>query len=213
MIDTQSITASPKTVQLLRFLAIFALSSQVGFAGIAQTANDYFHTGAKEFIGQQLEQAAQSVTDGLTLAPDDGELLALKDLIEKAKEEQKQQDQQQQEQQEQQEEEDQQQDEEQQDQQQQQDEGEESQQEEQQDQQQQDQGEEESDQQDGGEEQTESDGEGKGEAEPPPAEMDPNDLSREEAERILQALENEEGQLLRQVQKMKVRARRVEKDW
>lgn len=42
---------------------------------------------------------------------------------------------------------------------------------------------------------------------------DPTQLSKEEAQRILQALENEEEQLLRQVQKMKSRPRRVEKDW
>lgn len=42
---------------------------------------------------------------------------------------------------------------------------------------------------------------------------DPTQLSEEEAQRILQALENEEEQLLRQVQKMKSRPRRVEKDW
>ena len=42
---------------------------------------------------------------------------------------------------------------------------------------------------------------------------DPTKLSQEEAERILEALENEEEQLLRQVQKMKTRPRRVEKDW
>jgi len=42
---------------------------------------------------------------------------------------------------------------------------------------------------------------------------DPTKLSEEEAERILQALEQEEEQLLRQVQKMKNRPRRVEKDW
>ena len=41
----------------------------------------------------------------------------------------------------------------------------------------------------------------------------PEELSEEEAQRILQALENEEEQLLRQVQKMKTRPRRVEKDW
>lgn len=42
---------------------------------------------------------------------------------------------------------------------------------------------------------------------------DPTKLSKEEAQRILQALENDELQLLRQVQKMKTRPRRVEKDW
>lgn len=41
----------------------------------------------------------------------------------------------------------------------------------------------------------------------------PEEMTREEAERLLQALENEEQQLLRQIQKMKVRPRRVEKDW
>lgn len=46
---------------------------------------------------------------------------------------------------------------------------------------------------------------------PPP---DPQEaLSREQAERILQALEIEEEQLLREVQKIKGRPRRVQKDW
>jgi len=42
---------------------------------------------------------------------------------------------------------------------------------------------------------------------------DPERLSKEEAQRILQAMENDEQQLLRQIQKMKARPRRVEKDW
>ncbi len=42
---------------------------------------------------------------------------------------------------------------------------------------------------------------------------DPNQLSREEAERILQALQNEEEDLLRQVLKPQTRPRAVEKDW
>ena len=41
----------------------------------------------------------------------------------------------------------------------------------------------------------------------------PTELSQEQAERILQALQNEEEQLLRQVQRPKSRPRRVEKDW
>lgn len=41
----------------------------------------------------------------------------------------------------------------------------------------------------------------------------PDELSDEQAERILQALQNEEEQLLRQVQRPKTRARQVEKDW
>jgi len=43
--------------------------------------------------------------------------------------------------------------------------------------------------------------------------QNPEELTREEAERLLQALENEEQQLLREIQKMDVRPRRVEKDW
>jgi Ca-activated chloride channel homolog len=42
---------------------------------------------------------------------------------------------------------------------------------------------------------------------------DPTKMSEEEADRILDALQNEEEQLLRQVQKLKTRPRRVEKDW
>ncbi len=41
----------------------------------------------------------------------------------------------------------------------------------------------------------------------------PNDLSEEQAQQILQALQNEEEQLLRQVQRPKSRPRQVEKDW
>jgi Ca-activated chloride channel homolog len=43
--------------------------------------------------------------------------------------------------------------------------------------------------------------------------QNPEELTKEEAERLLQALENEEEQLLREIQKMDVRPRRVEKDW
>ena len=45
---------------------------------------------------------------------------------------------------------------------------------------------------------------------PPP---DPNKLSKQEAERILQALQNEEEELLRQVMKSQTRPKKVEKDW
>ena len=46
----------------------------------------------------------------------------------------------------------------------------------------------------------------------PPQEQE-GKLSQQQAERILEALENEEEQLLRQVQRMKAKPRRVEKDW
>lgn len=47
----------------------------------------------------------------------------------------------------------------------------------------------------------------------PQQQEDPTKLSREEAERILQALQNEEEELLRQVLKPETRPRKVEKDW
>ena len=51
------------------------------------------------------------------------------------------------------------------------------------------------------------------ESEAQPQPLDPNQLSREEAERMLEALQQEEGKLLREIQKPNLRARRVEKDW
>ena len=45
------------------------------------------------------------------------------------------------------------------------------------------------------------------------SEPDPTKLSREEAERILQALQNEEEELLREVMKPQTRPKKVEKDW
>jgi len=44
-------------------------------------------------------------------------------------------------------------------------------------------------------------------------EQNPETLTREEAERMLEALQNQEEQLLREVQKLKTRPRRVDKDW
>lgn len=43
--------------------------------------------------------------------------------------------------------------------------------------------------------------------------QEPLELGREQAERILQALENEEAELLREVQRIDAPPRRVEKDW
>jgi len=82
----------------------------------------------------------------------------------------------------------------------------------QQDQEQQDQQEGEQEQQQNGEQQQEQDQqEQEQQQQPQPDESE--QLSRQQAERILQALENEEEELLREVQKVKGRPRRVEKDW
>ncbi len=68
-------------------------------------------------------------------------------------------------------------------------------------------------QQQEGQNQEPQEGEQPQNAEPQPQPETPDQLSRQQAERILQALENEEQQLLREVQKVKGRPRRVEKDW
>ncbi len=68
-------------------------------------------------------------------------------------------------------------------------------------------------QQQEGQNQEPQEGEQPQNAEPQPQPETPDQLSRQQAERILQALENEEEQLLREVQKVKGRPRRVEKDW
>ena len=54
--------------------------------------------------------------------------------------------------------------------------------------------------------------EGGQESEPQPGE-ESQELSRDQAERILEALQNNEKELLKEARKMKGRARRVEKDW
>jgi len=56
---------------------------------------------------------------------------------------------------------------------------------------------------------SQNDGEGRGDSSGRSGER----LSREQAERILQALEGQEKQLLREVQEHEARPRRVEKDW
>ncbi len=68
-------------------------------------------------------------------------------------------------------------------------------------------------QQQEGQNQEPQEGEQPQNTEPQPQPETPDQLSRQQAERILQALENEEEQLLREVQKVKGRPRRVEKDW
>lgn len=82
----------------------------------------------------------------------------------------------------------------------------------QQEQQNQDQSQQQQDPQDGGEQQQQ----GQQPEEQQQQQAQPQEsqkLSKEQAERILQALQNEEEQLLRQVQRKDARPRKVEKDW
>ena len=168
----------------------------------AQSAMDFFHTGAQAYVGEELQEALNLVEAGLEIEPDNARLIALKEKIE---EEQENQENQQGDNNEQSSENQQNQEENQQENREQQDTEEES--EQQQDQQ-------EEQQQDGDPQEDQQNQEQEQEARPdqnqPP---DPDQLSKEQAERILQALENEEEKLLREIQKIKGRPRRVEKDW
>lgn len=195
--------------------ALVALLVALAPSAYAQDASDFFHGGAQHFIGESLDDAAKTVAEGLAQHPDDAQLQELQRLIQEAQEQQQQNQGQ--------ENEDQQsgnEDQEneqggnqgQQDEEQQQDDSqsEEQENEEQSDEEQEPQ-EQDGQDQEGGEQPEEQPSDGsEGASEVP---IDPNRLTEEEAERILQALANEEEQLLREVQKIKGRARRVEKDW
>ena len=60
--------------------AIFGLS--------AQTANDYLHQGAQQYIHGKKEQAVASVQQGLQIAPNDPQLRELWQLLQKEEEQQ-----------------------------------------------------------------------------------------------------------------------------
>ena len=173
----------------------------------AQSAEVAFHSGAQVYVDGRLEDAERIVDEGLLTNPEDAKLVALKTLIEEEKERRQQSgegnsEQQQQERNE-----------------------------EQQPQPNQSGQEEESEQQESGEgeEEQQQDEQGQGEQQPQQPDdqqqaeereqqsvesgENPDQLSRAQAIRILQALQNEEEQLLREVQKIKGRPRRVDKDW
>ena len=154
---------------------------------LAQSADQYFHNGAQFFINADLQTSLNYVEEGLTEFPNDRKLNA---LYEKLKEEQEKQQQQQQQQQQQ-----------------------EQQQNQEQEQQQQDQ----QDQQQENQEQQESEGDEQNEQQP--QEINPEDLqsqqiSKEEAEKILRALAQKEKELLKEFKKKKsTGSAKHEKDW
>ncbi|MGI9175626.1 MAG: hypothetical protein ACR2GR_09950 [Rhodothermales bacterium] len=179
----------------------------IGFAVLAapvqaQTSDDYFHGAGQEYIGDALDDALATVDEGLQTYPDDGKLQALKEKLEEEQENQKQQsesgeedkgeegeDQEPQ--------------------------GEENESEEEPEQDQEGESEQDEPQSGEQEQQSEDDPEQSGaqDEQPQPAPQDPTELSQEQAERILQALGDEEEQLLRQVQKLPASPRTVKKDW
>lgn len=166
---------------------IFSLLVTTGVFAQSQTAEYYFHGGAQSFIQSDLQAAIDQVQTGLNQYPNNPKLNA---LMQKLQEEQKKQQQQQQNQ----------------DQQQQQNQQQQEQQQNQEEQQEQENQEQE---QSEGEEQQEQD----------PQEMNPEDLnsqqiSKEDAEKILQALAQKEKELLKEFKKKKSDgSAKHDKDW
>ena len=167
----------------------------------AQTSEVYFHEAGQEYIGDALDEALATVDEGLQTYPGDAKLQALKEKLEEEKENQQQGDSSEDDEGEQGEE--------------QEPEGEEQESDEEQEQDEESEGNQDEPQEGESEQQNEDDSEQSGEQDqqPQPAPQDPTELSREQAERILQALGNEEEQLLRQAQKLPARPQAVEKDW
>ena len=168
----------------------------------SQTAEVFFHGGASSYIDGKVEDAELQVERGLALEPEDQKLIALQELLRQEKENRQQQRS---------------------------GENENSQDNEgeKEPEEQQSEGSEEGEQEQGEESEEPREDEARPEGDEPqsgesgPEERDrgegtpeiPEELSRDEALRILQALQNEEEQLLREVQKVKGRPRQVEKDW
>jgi hypothetical protein len=188
-------------------ISLAAVMLAVASAASGQSPERPFHDGARVYVDGKLSEASEIVAGGLAEFPTDPKLLALNALIEQEKERQQQSGEGNSEQQEQ------------------------EQNQEQESQQNQSGNEEDPSQEESGEgeQKQEEEQQGQGEPEPqePSDEQQPEDreqqsveagenqdqLSRAQAIRILQALQNEEEELLREVQKIKGRPRRVEKDW
>lgn len=177
----------------MKFLTTIAFVLLMSAGAFAQTAEEYFHGGAQSFIHADLQTAINQVQDGLTQYPNDTKLNALMEELQKEQERQQQNQDQQQEQQ--------------------QDQNQENEQEEQeQDQQNQQQDEQEQEQQE-----QESEGENQGEQSPEEMQSDPLEsqkISKEDAEKILQALAQKEKELLKEFKKKKSDgSAKHEKDW
>lgn len=152
-------------------------------AATAQTADDYFHSGAQSFIGADLETAISQVQQGLVQYPNNPKLNALMQKLQEEKERQQQQQQNQ----------------------------------EQQQQQSEQQQNEEQEQEN--KEQQKQESEGENQEDQDPREMNPEDLqsqqiSKEDAEKILKALAQKEKELLKEFKKKKSDgSAKHDKDW
>ncbi|MDZ7808729.1 MAG: hypothetical protein U5K71_16710 [Gracilimonas sp.] len=173
----------------MKRLLLISFMTLLAVPVLAQSADQYFHNGAQFFINADLQTSLNYVEEGLVNYPNDRKLNA---LYEKLKEEQEKQQQQQQ-----------------QEQQQQNQQNQEQEQDQQQDQQNQ--------QQQEDQEQQESEGEKQGEQQPQevnPENLQSQQISKEEAEKILRALAQKEKELLKEFKKKKsTGSAKHEKDW
>jgi tetratricopeptide (TPR) repeat protein len=167
----------------------------------ANFARSAYNAGNNEFQAQQLEAALENYKKALLADPTNADAKFNYEFAKRQLEQQQQQEQQQG---------DSEQDQQEQDQQEQNQDGDQQQQD--QEQQEQQEGEQEQEQ-NGDQQQDQQEQQEQDQQQQQPQPDDSEQLSRQQAERILQALENEEEELLREVQKVKGRPRRVEKDW
>ena len=203
------------TFRLLAFLFVFAAAPVA-----AQSVADYYHTAAQAYIGGDNAEAEQAAVAGLALAPNDAKLQALLEKIRERNPDDSGGEQEQDKAEQQEDGEGEQQDDAQSgEQEQESDESDGEQQNEQQQPEGQQQPEEPSEQNPS--EQQQGDAEGEQEPTNPqgggdtatPFDVKPGEMTRAEAERILRAVESDELELLRDVQRRRARPRYVEKDW
>lgn len=173
----------------MKTITAFIFSFLFASAAFAQSADQYFHNGAQSFINADLQTAISTVQQGLEQYPNDSKLNALLQKLQEEQEKQQQQQQNQEQQQDQQNEQDQ-----------------------QQNQNEQDQEEQEQEQQP-----EESEGENQNNQDPQemnPEQLDSQQISKEDAEKILQALAQKEKELLKEFKKKKTDgSAKHDKDW
>lgn len=163
----------------------------LGGTAFSQTAEDYYHHGANFYIDAVLQEAIAAVEKGLQMEPDNPKLQA---LLEKLKEQQQRQQQQQNSQQPQQN----------------QDQQEQQQQPQQPDQNQEEQQEDQQQPQPDDQNQLEPP---EAQQQPQPQEMTPKEISKEDAERILQALLSKEKENKELLRPKVAKKKKVSKDW
>ncbi|MEP0546671.1 MAG: hypothetical protein ABJF88_07055 [Rhodothermales bacterium] len=198
-------------------LLLFLAAAPAG----AQSVADYYHAAAQSYIGGENAEAERAAEAGLALAPNDAKLQALLDKIRERNPDDSGGEEQQDEADEQRDGEGEEQDDAQSGEQEQEDKASDGEQDEGQQQEGEQQPEEPSEQEPSEQQQSDAGAEGEqepadpqgGGTTPSPFDVKPGEMSRAEAERILRAVESDELELLRDVQRRRARPRYVEKDW